>query len=1073
MKYCERFTAFFLLLLPGISLSAQTTTGNIGGIIRAATGEKLSGAVIRISYEPAGISYFTQSNRQGLYRFDHLQAGGPYTLEVSFIGFAAEKKQGIRLPLGEHMILDITMQPAITLLREIMVSARKKEHAPATGRLVIDKERLALLTGDGKNITDYLFHLPQARMIPGNEGAVSFAGQNNRYNAFFIDGAISNDVFGLAASGTNGGQAGISPLPVEAIEQLQVNLSPYDASIGNFTGAGINAITRSGSNRTESSLYHYLAAGNIHSYVKDLSASYHDNRYGLRMEGPLKRNRCFYFLNIELTRELRPKLFDPDTYTGQLTADQLSILAASLRSNYKYDAGSISNSPEWLYAARAVARTDWNLRPGSNLAVSLRYMEATRIFSNSSTATTIHFSNDAFSLQTRMLSASLEWRRQWKSDLSNRCILTYTGVRDDRGPSGKPFPRVRIYDGDASVLFGTDNSSTINLLVQGNWTFSDQLHWSSGKHLFGAGIDAEYNRVRNAFIQNSFGSYSYSSLGDFLSDGSPSSYQLGFSRIDSSQDDRIQGAAKFGMLRNAVFIQDEIRISPKWRISIGCRLDSYRFLTYPSVNAGLNDSVLPVISGFYELHRAVSGNPVSIAPAVSPRFSFQYSVSARTQLHGGLGIFSGRIPLAWPGGVYQLNGLITGSYSASGAGLNRIHFRADAYRQWLPAETGSVLNNIPVNLVIPDLRMPCLLRGSAMFDHDFSNGWKLIVEAMFSRDLASVSYTNINLAPPTDHASGADNRPVYTIINDGRIPISGGNPYDYIILLGNSNKALGWAYETGSSLRKLLFAGTVLEISYHYGLSRAITDGTSSVNSSQWRTVESVNGRNNLSLSNSDFSAGHKFSAWCSSSFKKGRKSISLSLSYTGQSGSSFSYVYQNSITRDDGKSGSYDLIYIPKSTELAAMEFLPNKVRNMLFTAAQQQEALEEYIRSTPYLAARRGSYAERNGSRTPFMHELNLKLAVGMGASISRKTYRFQFSIELLNLLNLINPNWGQRFILPADQLPLIEFAGFRSATDLTPQFRFDPGLLALSSWKNYESWSPVYASHWNCRLGLKFTW
>jgi outer membrane receptor for ferrienterochelin and colicin len=265
------------------------------------------------------------------------------------------------LLLGDRMLLDVELQPVTTALQEIILAAGKKKNAGYRGQLVIDKDRLSLFTASGKNISDYLFYLPQARMIAGNEGAVSFAGQNNRYNAFFIDGAINNDVFGLAASGTNGGQAGISPVPVESIEQLQVNRSPYDASIGNFTGAGINAITRSGTNRPQASVYH-----NFSSAKKD----YYSNVYGMRMQGPLRLNRCFYFMNIELNRQQYPKFFNPDTYTGALTGNDLSILINSLRANYKYDAGGFLNNPEWLYAARAVARIDWNVNARNSIAIS-------------------------------------------------------------------------------------------------------------------------------------------------------------------------------------------------------------------------------------------------------------------------------------------------------------------------------------------------------------------------------------------------------------------------------------------------------------------------------------------------------------------------------------------------------------------------------------------------------------------------------------------------------------------------------------------------------------------------------
>lgn len=1076
---CLGFTA-----ISSIPAIAQVTTGSIAGYVRTAAGERLSGAMVRVIHEPTGATFFLLTNRTGLYTMENLNPGGPYLVEASFINYTTAVQKEVFIQLGEKFQADLALEPVSVQLQQVTVLGSRKNTGRPGQLMIIDGDKIEALPSASRNFQDYLVSIPQSRNVPGNEGAISFAGQNNRYNAFHIDGATNNDVFGLAASGTNGGLAGIPPLSVDAIEQLQVTLSPYDASLGNFTGAGINAVTRSGTNKRQASFYHFFSNRSLQGKIplpagKDqfVEADFYRRIYGMRMQGPVTKNKLFYFINIELQREEQVQPFAFEEYQGQTKDPKLlGILADNLRSQYGYDAGSFTGSPGLVFADRIVTRFDWNLHRRHSISLGGRYMNGQRTSSNTSDAGTIHFSNNGYSLLTKNWSASAEWKSRIGGNMSNRLLLTYTSAKDDRGPSGQPFPNTRIYDGDGSIVFGTDISSTVNLLEQQHWILSDKWNINTGKHTLGCGVDASYHRIYNAFIQHAFGSYSYGSLTEFISNRSPSTYRLGFSLTDSLPGDRINAAARISMLRTAFFMNDEYRVHSRLTLQFGLRLDMHFFQDQPVGSSHLNDTAIPVFKKYYDLQGAVSGGSVMIPATLSPRLGFQYKLpSGNTILRGGIGVFTGRMPLAWPGGVFQYNGVFTGGFQLTGAQLNRVRFRPDPYRQWKPFELGVTTNKEPVNLVAEKLYMPSLVRASISIDKKFRKGWDLTAGLLFSKNLQEITYRNINLLPPSQKLPGPDARKIYTDTNQAKIPLrtDGSNPYDYVILIGNTTSNTGYAFDLSVSLRKKIEDKWNIEFSYSYNMSAALQDGTSSVNLSQWRTNESINGRNSIDRAVSDFSGGNRFFAWVSRRFIYAHRKLTTSVSfvYNGQSGAPFSYVYGGtSIVRDDGKAGGYELLYVPTEKELNTMRFEPFISNTTAFTEAQQKQALEEYIVGDRYLRNRRGGYTERNGSRTPFIHIVDCKLTHDIQLRLNKINYRLQLSMDIFNIGNLVNRQWGHRYTLPFDKIELVEFAGLD--TGLQPKYRFNPFLLPAAKFPVSRSGVPAYASFWSCQLGMRFT-
>ncbi|MBS1579061.1 MAG: TonB-dependent receptor [Bacteroidetes bacterium] len=1082
-----------LFLLPFIAQS-QITTSAMGGLVKTNTGEPLVGAIIKATHEPTGTVYKVQSRTGGRFDIANMNNGGPYTIEVSFLNFAVEKKTDVYLNLGETFKIDITLFPKTTDLGNVTVkgTSRATEISGKGGAsTTIGRDKMEILPTVGRNVYDYLRAVPQARLVGGTEGAVTIAGQNNRYNSFYVDGAINNDVFGLAASGTNGGQANnAAPISIDAIDQFQVVISPYDASVGNFTGGGINAVTKSGTNFTKGSVYYVFRnqnlAGKDPLVDKSIATRFPDfsnKTYGAYVGGPLIKNKLFYFISLEQQRDLTPQPYNFSTYLGNTnTAAGIQSLVDYVKNNFQYDIGDYLQTNRKLNVDRIVAKVDWNISDRHKLSLSFRQNNANATLPSLSSSTSINFSNGIQLFPSNSKSGSLELKSLVGRSASNKLLITYTNVIDDRGFAGNPFPRVSISDGLGSINFGSENSSTQNLLKQKNLGIVDHFKFNVGKHAMTLGIDYEYFDDLNVFIQNTFGNFRFRSMNDFLTNLAPTSYQLGFPLTDNFLDDNTNAAARFKVAKGAAFWNDEVRVSDNLTLSFGVRGDLYKFLSVPATDQFTNDSALPKFAQYYDLKGARSGARPNLPLSISPRFGFTYKIPEENiTIRGGIGIFSGRMPLVWPGGIYNNNGLFVGGYTASAASnptLSSIRFRWDPNNivgsVWRPASQ----TKGPLNLLSSEFRMPKLLRTSLAVDKKFSDGWSATIEGIFSKNINEIDYTNIGILPPIGVSLGPGSRNVYAFASSSSaapVPIrsNGTNPYDNEILVSNNDRdQKGFAYNFALTVDKKTTTGFNFSVSYAFGNSLVLNEGTSSVNLSQWRFMETVNGRNYIQRSISDFSQGHRIFALLSKKFTYANKAMSttVSLVYTGQSGTPFSYVYgTQSMTRDDGSNGGNDLIYIPTASELQSQIFLSNTVGSVTYNDVQQKAALETYIQKDPYLSKNRGKFAERNGGRLPFSNIVDLKIAQDFNIKISGHRYQFQLTWDVYNFTNFLNRDWGRSYFAGSDQFSLIGFAGYVSATNLTPQYRFNPTI--TKPWNYNNSVTPAYANRWVSQIGLRF--
>jgi len=1069
------FVAFF------VGANAQITTSSMSGVIKNKSGNGMPGSTITAVHTPTGTVYTAQSRIGGRFDINNMNPGGPYTVTISFVGYKPNINDAIYLSLGEVYSDNFEMIDNASNLSEVVVSGTRTQTVGKGGSETnIGRDKMANLPTVGRNLADYLRFVPQAKITAN--GGVSLAGQNNRYNSFYIDGAVNNDVFGLSESGTNGGQAGISPISIDAIDQFQVVLSPYDASLGNFTGGGINAITRSGTNTLSASIYHFFRneglSGRTPGVDKSVAtklAAFKNQTTGFRVGGAIIKNKLFFFLNGEVQRDERPQPFDPKTYVGTSTQTDIENLRNYLKTTYNYDAGGYIDNPETIEADKVAAKIDWNINSKNKLSVSYRYNKGFRNNTSRSSNSTINFFNNGVKFPSVTNSGSVELNSRIRNNVSNKLLLTMTDVVDDRGAIGSPFPRITINDGTGRLIIGTEEFSTGNLLEQNNIALFDVFKFSKGKHTFSVGTDNEISKSKNIFIRQNYGSYVFSSLSSFTSGGTATTFDRSYSLLDpgKSGDESVNAAAKFSTLRLGFFIGDEIKVNSQLSVTLGLRADNTKFLTTPRTDNFFNDSALSKFSAVYDMKGARSGQISSPKWSLNPRIGFVYKIPDEAViLRGGIGMFTGRVPLVWPGGVYNNNGI-----SIAGIRSSNVAFRGDPFGQYVASDFGITLPTPSgqIDLIAKDFRLTKVLRTSIGADKMLSKKWKLSFEAMFTKNINEIDYDRVDIVKPTLKTVGIDVRDVYPLSGNftQSIPVraNGTSPYTGVYLLSNNTGKKGFSYNFTTSIDKAWNNNWAFNANYSYGNSIVLNEGTSAQNNSQWRFMETVNGRNNIQLSNSDFDPGHRINAYVAKkiSYLNNKMATTVSLVYNGQSGNTFSYVLNRGLIRDLDNFETNDLMYIPTASQLQAQTFVSNTIGSVTYNPNQQKIALEEYISKDKYLSKNRGKHAERNGARLPFTHVVDLKLQQDFNLKLGSKTYQLQVTYDIFNFTNLLSRTAGRQYFISNDQSILLDFTGYVSTTNLTPQYRFTPPV----NNKPYNVSDGVFnSSRWSSQLGVRLS-
>ncbi|MBA2329957.1 MAG: TonB-dependent receptor [Flavisolibacter sp.] len=936
-----------------------------------------------------------------------------------------------------------------------------------------------------RNLQDFVRMVPQAKVT--GEGSISLAGQNNRFNAIFIDGANNTDIQGLSLSGTNGGQTGAPPISIEAIEEINVQLAPYDVQFGNFTGGSINIITRSGSNDNKTSAWYYyrnehLAGRSPHPLDKPGSpgetyrprlSEFSNQTLGAWNSGAIVKNKFFYFALLERQYELRPQPFNISEYRGNSNRQQVSDLSDLLRNNYSYDPGSFLETKDQLIASRINLKFDWNASLKNKFMLSYRFNNAERTFPpRVSGATSIFFENTGVTIPARTHSTAFEWKHFYKHNKNNRLLITFTNQDDQRNWRGMPFPSLTIFDGNGTITFGSETATGITRSKANDFTLFNAFKWVEKRHVFTLGTDVNYAVLDNrGGIPSYFGAYQFRSLNDFITGASPSRFFRTFYLKDEPAN-----PVKFNTLRTSFFINDEIRPSSNLKLTAGIRLDGNSIPTRTNEDRFFNDTGITKISMYYDLEGTRSGEKIKTHWALSPRISAEYKLAHDVMVKGGAGIFLGHIVNNWPFNVFNS---VTGTININPQQYN-LRFLSDPYNQPTPEslniDPANVRGNL--NLISKRFKYPSVFRSSFIVEKRLKNSWTFSYESIVTKNIHEATFRNVNILHPLSTSGLPDSRNIYSFSSAPiKIPLrsNGINPYEGIFLLTNNPGKKGYSFSHSIIINKQS-KNFSLNSSYTYGRSIVLAEltGPQTPIPSQWRNMETVNGRNFATLSISDNELKHRIAAWLSKkvNYVKSKASTTICLFYNGQSGSPYSYVYLNSMINDNGRQGeNFDLIYIPTVNDLSVMSFTPitNNTGDVLYSPEQQKAFLNTFIEDDKYLRNHRGGFAERNGARLPFTHIIDLRLQQDFTVKLRKKYMGVTITYDVFNFTNMLNRNWGRTFFLLNDSYPLITFTGYASTSPVPiQQYQFRP-----FNGKPYlvqTSTLPGNSARWISQLGMK---
>jgi len=1061
------YFALAAFLITSFAFSQGVTTSSMGGQITDATGEPLLGANVVVLHSPSGTSYGAITDFDGYYRISNMRVGGPYKFTVSYVGFTDFIRDNIFLNLGQTERISISLSESATALDEVVVTGQSSgafDSGKTGAETTVSNTQVNTLPSISRNIADFARLTPQAKVT--GDDVISISGQNNRFNAIYIDGAVNNDAFGLAGNGTNGGQTGVSPISLDAIESFQINIAPFDVRQSGFAGGSINAITKSGTNKFVGSAYALTRNENLSGKTpydlvgddgeREKLDEFSANTYGVRIGGPIIEDKLFFFVNYERQEVETPQPFDITTFRGDATEADLLGLSDFLINSFGYDPGTFGNSIDALTSDKIIAKIDWNINDKNKLSLKHSYVNAVQFNAASSNTGSINFSNGSIDFESITNSTALELNSQIGDNMSNNLVIGYTSVRDNRDPVGNPFPSVQIFDAaGTNIFFGSEAFSTANLVNQDVFTLTDNFQIYSGRHTITIGTNNEFTSVRNVFFGNNFGAYRYDSLDDFLTGQLANRFRHGYSLIGGFGDES-EGAAEFDLFQFGLYIQDEVDVTDNFKFTLGARID-VPYWEDGLENEDFNTRTIALLeANGRNLQGARVGQGIDANIHFSPRVGFNWDVNGdkSTQIRGGLGIFTSRIPLVWPGGQFNNNGLTAGFIQLTGDAVPA--FNPDPTTQFQDPIQGSGSVGGQIDLFAKDFKLPQVFKTNIAIDQRLP--WDVIFSADFiwNDNITTVAYENLNLTNPSFNTTGAGSRPNYGF---GRID----STYDAVYL--GTNTSAGSSYNVTGSLSKNFYSpkvDVITQVAYSYGESDGLFDGTSSQNSSQWRFLETVNGSNRPDVSTSDFSPGSRIIANSTITFKwTDNIKTRIGVFYEGADGSPFSYVYNGSgLLSDTG--GFSALAFIPANEAQAQL------IDSDDLTAAQQWTALNSLIEGDEYLRSRRGDFAERNASRSDWTNIIDLKFAQEFGLKFGENVHKLELTADIFNFTNLLNKEWGVRTFSNFNQVQLLNFEGF-AADGTTPEFTFDPG---AGETANIIDDAGLQSSRWQAQIGLRYS-
>lgn len=1049
-------TLFVVVSAPVWAL-AQVTTGSITGNVKeSGTSNFLVGATVTALDVPTGTKYTTVTKSGGTFVLPNLRVGGPYTVTITHVGFATQTYDNQNVDLGTPLNFDIALEKSSTNLQEITITGNSVSASKTGTSTSISLHTIQQLPTLSRSVQDYARLTPQAVSYTSNTSnlpmGITFAGQNNRYNQFTIDGANATDVFGLASTGTNGGQAGANPIPIESIQQIQVILNPYDVTLGGFTGGGINAVTKSGTNTFHGSAYYVTQSQSLvgDGFNNTAYPTYKDYTFGASLGGAIVKNKLFFFVNAEHTDIKTPLAYDPSNPAGgsKFSLDSLAELANFVNSTYGekgITTGSYTGITPEIWSTNIFGRLDWNINAHNKLTVRHAFTDGSN-YVISRSPTSITYANAGYYMLNTTNSTVAELNSNF-SNSSNVLRVVYNDIYDHR--TTQAFPSVNIYEGGLNYYVGADYSSVKNSLKQHNWTLQDNYSMYRGKHTITIGTDDEFYNTTNVFLQNYYGSYEYSSIAAFMANSAnPTTYAVGYSTAGGSDD----AAAKMHAAQFAVYGGDVWAIKDNFKLMYGLRLDMPVFFNKPQSNYGFDTASVNWFGGVTN-----STTPRSI-PLWSPRVSFNWDIhhDTKTILRGGAGLFTGRAPYVWVSNAYTNTGIASIKYSGDPSTLRFNYDPTDAHLgAYIPPSYASAPTEIDVTN--KHFKFPQVFRANLAVDQKLGV-WGLVgtLEGMFTKTVNNISYQNLNVGPQDGNVTlGNLSRPWYNFTR--------ANPnFSDVVELNNTSK--GYGYNFTAQVTKPYQDGWSGSIAYNFGRSYSLNDGTSSTAISNWRYAYNVNGLNHLDLAQSNYSPGSRIIAYVNKAFFYAHKKLAtnVGLVYTIQQGEPFSYIFSKNINGDDvsSKTANADLAYLPTDTTQFA-----NLTANGTAVSKAQQLANLQNFASANHFSKYAGENLLRNKFNLPWENHLDLKVSEDF---YFIKNHKIEVAFDCFNFTNLLSHKWGVSYYMANQDVNLLTVVTQTNK----PTYNFNLANMNLIN-GTYRPWAiSDFNSRWRGQLSFKYS-
>lgn len=1019
----------FLFVIP---TQAQVTTASMSGTVMFQD-EPVIGATVLAVHEPSGTNYGTITNVDGRFSLQGMRTGGPYKVTISYVGYQSAVYSGITLQLGENYNLNVKLKESSETLDEIVITAAKtKFNTEKTGATTnISSSQITSLPTINRSISDI------ARLSP-YASDMSFAGGDGRSTNFTVDGANFNNNFGLSDNLPGGG----NPISMDAIEEVQVVIAPFDVRQTNFIGGGINAITKSGTNTFKGSAYTYFQNQNMRGNSidgEDLGARAKESKtiYGATFGGPIIKNKLFFFANVEVEKQPQQVIKwrartegeqpDENNYISRTTLSDMQKVSDFLRDKYGYDTGSATNFPADEKNLKLLGRIDWNITNGHKLSVRYNYTKNTawnapnansmdggsgsRLYNTSRVGyQSMSFANSMYSQENKVSSVSADLNSRFSDKISNQLLFTYTDIEDMRGTNSSPFPFIDILagkDAEGNQIMEPYMSAGYELFTYNNGVKNkitsviDNFTYFAGDHKITAGISFEHQLASNAYMRNGTGYYRYSSLDDFLNGAAPETFAWTYG-YNGVSDPKAQ--VTFNQI--GFYAQDEWNIRPNVKLTYGIRFDD---LIFDNSDLQRNDAIYDLDFGGKHID---TGKWPKSRMQISPRVGFVWDVFKDNSLkvRGGTGIFTGRLPLVFftnmPTNSNMVqNAVVFGTKYENGIAVShdsRLDQLAggmitnvdDAIKKFgLPTTIENPVAGSKISGVKDNFKMPQIWKTPLAVDYQLPTSFPLSVtgEFIYNKNINAVTLENINIKDPSnwEHFNGTDNRLIY--------------PSDYTYVSGKNavvltNTSKGHGYTANVTVNAQPVEDLNMMLAYTHTESKEISGLPGSDPVSTWQGMLTIDGPNFATVQRSRYVVPDKVIAAINYNLPFRHKGLlrktSLNLFYSGYSASGYSFAYTNDM---NGDGINNDMMYIPKDDS------------EIKFKNEADRTAFWNFVDQDSYLKNHKGEYAEAYAARAPWVHRFDLRITEDFSFKAGKTEHHFQLSLDFMNIGNMINSKWG----------------------------------------------------------------